>query len=107
MSMIDNLETLLASGQDNATLRFSLGNAYIKAGKLEQAVTHLRAALKHDPHYSAAWKLLGGALAEMGDAEKAVEVYTRGIEVAEAKGDKQPAKEMQVFKRRLERAQEN
>ena len=32
MGMIENFERMLASGQDNALLRFSLGNAYLQAG---------------------------------------------------------------------------
>jgi hypothetical protein len=35
---------------------------------------------------------------------EAIEAYTRGIQAAEEKGDKQAAKEMQVFKRRLEKS---
>lgn len=101
--MIDNLEKMLAAGQDNALLRFTLGGAYHKEGRFEQAIAHLEAALEHDPEYSAAWKLLGKALADNGDLEGAVTVYADGIDVAEKKGDKQAAKEMQVFKRRLEK----
>ncbi|MBI5461515.1 MAG: hypothetical protein HY941_04935 [Gammaproteobacteria bacterium] len=105
MSIIDNFEKLLAGGQDNALLRYSLGNGYLKAGDAATAVQHLQRALAHDHAYSAAWKLLGKALAEAGDAPAAMAAYRTGIEVAEHKGDKQAAKEMQVFLKRLEKAQ--
>ena len=101
MDKIGNLEKLLASGQDNALLRFGLGQAYLGVGDAERAASHLRCAVEHDPRYSAAWKLLGKALAETGRAEEAIATYEQGIEVAEARGDKQSAKEMQVFLRRL------
>lgn len=104
MSIIDNLEALLAKGQDTALLRFSLGSEYLKAGRYEQAVAHLRTAVKNDPAYSAAWKTLGKALTECGAWREALEAYTNGIAAAEKKGDKQAAKEMQVFKRRLEKS---
>lgn len=104
MGMIENFEQMLASGQDNALLRFSLGNAYLQAGEAWAAVTHLREAVAQDPQYSAAWKLLGKALMEAGEPAEAAEVYTRGIEVAEGRGDKQAAKEMQVFLRRARKA---
>jgi len=55
------------------------------------------------PKYSAAWKLLGKALAESGDQAAAIEAFDQGIAVAEEKGDKQAAKEMQVFRRRAEK----
>lgn len=99
--MIEKLQALLAQGQDNALLRFGLGNAYFKAGQWEQAIEHLQAALRQDAHYSAAWKILGRALAEAGQIDEALAAYQAGIHSAEKKGDKQAAKEMQVFLKRL------
>ncbi|HEY9198678.1 MAG TPA: tetratricopeptide repeat protein [Gammaproteobacteria bacterium] len=104
MSIIDNFEKMLAAGQDNALLRYSLGNEYLKAGDAATAARHLQSAVEHDRDYSAAWKLLGKALAEAGDAPGAMTAYRTGIEVAERKGDKQAAKEMRVFLKRLEKA---
>lgn len=101
---IENFEKMLASGKDNALLRFSLGNAYLGAGEAAKAVAHLQRAVEHDPKYSAAWKLLGRALNDAGDARAALEAYRKGIEVAQAKGDLQAAKEMTVFARRIEKS---
>ena len=102
-STLDNLLNMLAAGRDNALLRFSLGNEYAKAGDHAAAAMHLRAALEHDPAYSAAWKLLARSLEASGAAEEALVAYREGIAVAERKGDKQAAKEMTVFARRLEK----
>jgi len=101
VDVIENLESLLAKGQDNALLRFGLANEYLKIGRLEVAIGHLRKALAHDPKYSAAWKRLGKALAETGRTADAIEAYETGIRVAEEKGDVQAAKEMKVFLSRL------
>ena len=103
MSLIERFEGLLAGGKDNALLRFSLGGEYLKSGNAAKAAEHLRAAVAHDAAYSAAWKLLGKALADSGDSEGAKVAYRRGHEAAAAKGDKQAAKEMEVFLKRLER----
>jgi len=100
---IENFEKMLAAGRDNALLRFTLGNAYLGAGEADKAVPHLQKAVEHDPKYSAAWKLLGRALNESGDAQAALAAYQQGIQVAEAKGDKQAAKEMTVFAKRIEK----
>ena len=100
-----NLEKLLAAGKDTALVRYSLGNEYLKAGDPFAACHHLARALEHDPEYSAAWKLYGKALADSNRNVEALEAYRRGIEVAEKKGDKQAAKEMRVFARRIERGQ--
>ena len=102
MSVVENLEALLAKGTDNALLRFGLANEYLKLGQLEQAIGHLRKAVTHDPKYSAAWKRLGKALAEAGRKTDAIRAYEEGIRVAEEKGDVQAAKEMRVFLGRLQ-----
>lgn len=98
---LDSLLKLVGTPRDGALLRFSLGSEYLKAGDPASAAAHLREAVTRDPDYSAAWKLLGRALAESGGAEAALEAYERGIAVAAARGDKQAAKEMTVFARRL------
>jgi uncharacterized protein HemY len=101
MSIIENMEAMLTQGQDNALLRFSLGQAYYKDKNYTRAIEHLAAAVRHDPAYSAAWKIYGRALAENHDTEAAISAFEQGIQVAEARGDKQAAKEMQVFLKRL------
>ena len=101
---LDNFLALLAGGRDNALLRFSLGNEYLKQGNAIQATEHLRRAVEHDPNYSAAWKLLGKALTDSRALTEALAAYRQGIAVAEARGDKQAAKEMGVFARRIEAA---
>ena len=95
------LEQMLAAGRDDALLRFSLGTACLKEGDAAAAAGHLRRAVEHDAAYSAAWKLLGKALAESGDAAAAAAAWHSGIEAAQARGDVQAAKEMQVFLKRL------
>lgn len=101
MGVVENLEALLAKGTDNALLRYGLANEYLKLGKPEIAIGHLRKAVAHDPKYSAAWKRLGKTLAETGRTEDAIAAYESGIRVADEKGDVQAAKEMRVFLKRL------
>jgi Flp pilus assembly protein TadD len=102
-SAIENLQRMLAAGKDTALLRFGLGSAHLKAGDAEAAAVHLRRAVELEPSYSAAWKLLGKALVAAGSGAEALAAYRQGIEVAEARGDQQAAREMRVLARRLER----
>lgn len=104
MSMVDNLEAMLARGQDSALLRFSLGGEYLKLDQPEAAITHLRVALDQDPDYSAAWKLYGKALAAAGRHGEAIAAFDQGMGVANARGDIQAAKEMAVFRKRSAKA---
>ncbi len=103
MSPVERFEALLAAGKDSALLRFSLGSHYLKAGDAERAAGHLRSAVAQDKDYSAAWKLLGKALEGIGDRAAASDAYRDGIATADRRGDKQAAKEMTVFLRRLEK----
>ncbi len=103
MDSAQRFEQMLADGKDSALLRFGLGSHYLKSGDAVRAAGHLRAAVEQDPGYSAAWKLLGKALAQAGERDAAIAAYRDGIAAAARKGDKQAAKEMEVFVRRLER----
>lgn len=103
MSRIEQFEKMLAGGQDGPLLRFSLGNEYLAANEPARAAEHLRVAVNHDPDYSAAWKALGTALDRAGDSAGAMAAWQDGVEAAERRGDKQAAKEMCVFHRRLEK----
>ena len=97
------LEGMLAKGNDNLLLRYTLGTLCLKEGDADVAVEHLETALRQDPEHSASWKAYGKALTNLERNEDAVEAYTRGIEIAERKGDVQAAKEMKVFLKRLQR----
>jgi predicted Zn-dependent protease len=104
-SALANFEKMLAAGKDGALLRYSLGNEYLKAEEPARAAEHLARAVALDPRYTAAWKLYGKALAATGRDAEALAAYREGIAVAVARGDKQAEKEMTVFARRIERAQ--
>ena len=102
-AVIANLQKLIGTPHDGALLRFSLGNAYLKAGDARNAHLQLAEAVARDPGYSAAWKLLGKALADDGQPQAALATFRQGIAVAERKGDKQAEKEMTVFAMRLQK----
>lgn len=102
--MIDNFLSMLENGTDNALLRYSIGNAYFGEKQYQLAIEHLDEAVRQDDQYSAAWKLLGRCHFELQQFAQAVEVYDQGLEAADQKGDKQAAKEMQVFRRRAAKA---
>lgn len=101
MALRENLQLMLERGQDSPLLRYALGQECLKAGDLVAAIDHLRQAVDQNPRYSAAWRALGEAHERAGSAERAADVYERGIVAARAAGDVQAAKEMGVFLRRL------
>ncbi|TLX56335.1 hypothetical protein DN824_16395 [Stutzerimonas nosocomialis] len=101
--MLESLEKMLAKGMDNPMLRFGLGKGYLDAGDAARASEHLQRCVAQDPGYSAAWKLLGKAHQQRGDAEAARAAWEQGLVAAQAKGDKQAEKEMTVFLRKLDK----
>lgn len=104
--MRERLQALLDAGRDDALLRFGLGNACLQAGDATAAVVHLAEATRHDPDYSAAWKLLGKALLATGREPEAETAWRAGLDAAARRGDVQSAKEMTVFLRRIERGRQ-
>jgi len=100
--LIARLRAQLGGPRDGALLRFSLGTALLQNGDPAGAATAFREAVGFDAKYSAAWKMLGKALADGGDEPAAVEAYRRGLDVARARGDKQVEREIGVFLRRIE-----
>lgn len=103
MSQIDTFKAMLARGPDSEMLRFTLGNAYLSEGDATLAVEHLQKAVELKPDYSAAWKMLGRALAADERPKDALEAFDKGLAVAESNGDKQTAKEITVFRKRAQK----
>jgi predicted Zn-dependent protease len=103
---IARLRAQLDGPRDGALLRFGLAQALMTQGDAAAAIEHLQRAVVFDPRYSAAWKLLGQALVALQRHDEAIVAYGRGIDVAQARGDKQAAKEMAVFLKRLQRAEQ-
>lgn len=100
---IAQLRALCGGPRDGAVLRFALGNALLAAGSAADAAAEFRRATEFDPDYSAAWKLLGRALNDSGDAARARQAWSDGIAAAGRCGDVQAQKEMRVFLKRLDR----
>ena len=101
MAELAKMEQMIAAGNDSASLRFAAGSACFREGLHERAIEHLRRAVELDAGYSAAWKVYARSLDAAGRREEAIDAYTRGIEIAGQKGDRQAAREMNVFLRRL------
>jgi predicted Zn-dependent protease len=100
---LTRLRSLCGGPRDGALLRVSLANALLAQNQPGAAIFELREALRFDPDYSGAWKLLGKTLAAQNDRAAAGAAYRSGIAAATKRGDKQAQKEMTVFLLRLEK----
>ena len=102
-TLAQRLEALLAQGNDNLLLRFSLGKIHVEQGRPQTARQHLEAAVAFDPDHSAAWKWLGRACMDMNEPAAARRAWEAGKEAAARRGDAQVGKEIQVFLKRLDK----
>ena len=94
---------LLQRDETNPMVLYSLGNELFKEGRYAEARDYLRRAVEHKPDYSVAYRMLGRAHFELCEDAEARDVFERGRRVAEANGDLQTVKEIDVFRRRLEK----
>ena len=101
---IEQFQALIALEPHDTVLRFGLGELYIEAGDFARAAEQFAEIVRLDPQYSAAYRYLGQAYAALDRPTEAEAVFQRGITVAEARGDLQTVKEMQVFLRRLHKS---
>jgi tetratricopeptide (TPR) repeat protein len=104
-SRLEQFRALVALDPEDYFSHFGYASALYDAGCYPEAVREFREALRLKPDYSAAFRDLGKALERSGADAEALQVYSRGIPVAEQNGDLQTLKEMQVFVKRLEERQ--
>lgn len=102
-SRAEMFRRLLEKSPDNPMILYSLGSELFKEGKYAEARDHLRRAVEAKPDYSVAFRALGRAHFELLEDAEAREVFEKGREVAQANGDLQTVKEIDVFTRRLEK----
>lgn len=87
---IAQYENMAQADPENEMAHFSLGSAYLKAGRAAEAAASLERCVELNPEMSKAWQLCGEALIQAGWSDKAVVTLQRGYEVAASKGDLLP-----------------
>jgi tetratricopeptide (TPR) repeat protein len=89
-------QVLELDGNDTLAL-FGMGDIEFLRGNYEQSIKHLEKVLVNDEKYSVAYLKLGEAYKELGNKQKAKEVFEKGVKVAASKGDMMPANQMQSY----------
>ncbi len=94
---IDRFKALTEADSTNELGFFSLGRAYVDAGKPADAIPALQRVLALNPNFSKAYSLLGMAQRATGDQPGAVETLTNGYKVANARGDLMPRNDIALM----------
>lgn len=89
-------QQVLAIDADDLLANYGVGSCHVNLGEFAKAVPFLEKAIAVKPTHTVAYISLGQAYEGLGRADKAIESYTRGIEVAASRGDMTPLKDMQA-----------
>lgn len=100
---IAQFENMAAEDADNDMAHFSLGGAYLQAGRHAEAAASLQRCLKLNPEMSKAYQLAGEALIGSGQEDAAAELLLKGYEIASGKGDVMPRDAMAELLKKLGR----
>jgi len=87
---IAQFEKMASADPTNEMAHFSLGKAYLDAGRHAEAARSFERCVELAPDMSKAFQLGGQAMIGAGWADRAVEILTRGYETAARKGDLMP-----------------
>ena len=87
---IQQFKQMAEADPDNELGHFSLGKAYLDAGRFDDAVGSLTRALDLNLTMSKGYQLLGDAFDRAGKRAKAIEAMTKGVTVADEQGDRMP-----------------
>ena len=87
---IHKFEQMVAADPQNELGHFSLGKAYLDAGRFDEAARSLARVLEINAKMSKAYQLLGEAHDKNGYRDAAIGVMTRGVTIADQQGDRMP-----------------
>ena len=95
MDRITRILEMLKQEEHDSFLQHALALEYIKIGNDHEAKKLFDNILNREPTYLGSYYHLGKLLERIGDTEKAMRVYERGMEVARAANDSHTYNELQ------------
>ncbi len=101
---IAQFEKMASADPDNDMAHFSLGNAYLQAGRAAEAAVSMQRCVGLNADMSKAYQLGGKAMVDAGWTDKAVAFLEKGYVVAASKGDRMPQTAIAELLRSIGRA---
>ena len=96
MERIEKLKAFLVQNPADSFVQHALALEYVKLNKEEEAKEQFEALLQRDEAYVGSYYHLGKLLERLGDKDKAVATYEKGLQIAKAKGDNHAYNELQA-----------
>ncbi len=84
---IEQFKKMADADPDNELGHFSLGRAYLDAGRDADAIASFTRALEINKNLSKVYQLLAQTELKLGNREQAVDALTRGVIIADERGD--------------------
>ncbi|HEY1686944.1 MAG TPA: Fe(2+)-trafficking protein [Tepidisphaeraceae bacterium] len=91
---IEQFKKMAEADPDNELGHFSLGRAYLEAGRYAEAAASLERAISLNSNLSKAYQLLGESLLQMNQRDAAISRLSHGVQIADTRGDVLPRNEM-------------
>jgi Fe-S cluster biosynthesis and repair protein YggX len=91
---IERFKNMAEADPGNELGHFSLGRAYMEAGRYAEAIESLKRAIVINRNLSKAYQFVGQSQLKLGQQGEAVATLTEGVKVADARGDVLPRNEM-------------
>ena len=101
-ALIAKYEGLLKDRPNDELLLFCLGKALYDAGRIPEAETQLRAALKARPDWMVVTMLLAKIALQRDDTTEARLLYQKGLELAIAQDHEGPQQEIRAALEKLD-----
>lgn len=92
---IEQLKKLLENNPDNALGRFGLANEYYKNGEFNSCIQEINHYLELKDDEGFAYRLLAESYLNLGNKDKAIQMYKKGIEVSLKHGHPSMAEEFE------------
>lgn len=100
---IAQFEKMASADPTNEMAHFSLGNAYLQAGRHAEAAESLARCIELSPGMSKAYQLAGQAMLGAGWEDRAAATLLTGHGIATSRGDRMPAEAIAAILRSIGR----
>jgi tetratricopeptide (TPR) repeat protein len=88
MDRLESLLKFLEQDPDDTFTKYAIALEYSARKETDKSIFYLESIIQKDPDYLAAYQQLGHLLAVSDKKDKAVEIYNKGILVANKAGDR-------------------
>ncbi len=91
---LEQFRKMAEADPTNEVGHFSLGKAYLDSGMNAEAIVSLRRVIELNPNISKVYQMIAQALLAQGKRDEAVGTLTKGVEIAQTRGEPMPKRDM-------------